>query len=69
MTTFREPVDGAVMSRHAGSVGDKPAKYWDYRECRWVTCPAPAEAVAVPAQAQPAEAAEADDPTVVGTAQ
>jgi len=49
-------------------VGDKPGKYWDYRECAWVKCPAP-EDVAVPVQQQPAESADADDPTVVGTAQ
>jgi len=45
-------------------VGDKPAKYWDYNECRWVRCPTPADEVPVPAQ-QGAESAEADDQTVV----
>jgi len=47
-------------------VGDKPDKYWDYTECRWVRCPAPAEQVTVPAQ-QDLEAAEAEDQTVMGT--
>ena len=45
-------------------MGDKPAKYWDYYECRWVRCPTPADEVPVPAQ-QGAESAEADDQTVV----
>ena len=44
-------------------MGDKPGKYWDYNECRWVKCPAPEEVV-VPAQ-QDAESVEADDQTVV----
>jgi hypothetical protein len=47
-------------------VADKPAKYWDYRECAWVKCPTPGDDVVVPNQEQPAEA---DEPTVVGTAQ
>ena len=50
-------------------MGDKPGKYWDYRECAWVSCPAPADEVAVPAQERPAEPAEAEGPTVVGSAQ
>jgi hypothetical protein len=57
-------------------VGDKPGKYWDYRECAWVKCPeSPADArgedIAVPPQERPVESAEAeaDEPTVVGTAQ
>ena len=45
-------------------MGDKPGKYWDYNECRWVKCPSTAEEVAVPAQ-QDVEAAEADEQTVV----
>ena len=43
-------------------MGDKPGKYWDYNECRWVKCPA--DEVSVPAQ-QDAESADADDQTVV----
>jgi hypothetical protein len=35
-------------------MGDKEAKYWDYRECAWVRCPQPE--VVVPAQAQSADA-------------
>ena len=46
-------------------MGDKPGKYWDYNECRWVACPTPAEEVTVPAQ-QDVQAAEADEETVVG---
>ena len=45
-------------------MGDKPGKYWDYNECRWVKCPTPAGDVVLPAQ-QDAESAEADDQTVV----
>jgi hypothetical protein len=47
-------------------VGDKPGKYWDYNECRWVKCPTSADDVSVPAQ-QDVEAVTADDETVVGT--
>jgi hypothetical protein len=47
-------------------MGDKPAKYWDYRECAWVTCPVATDEVVVPAQ-EPR--VEADDATAVGTAQ
>jgi hypothetical protein len=36
-------------------VEDKPGKYWDYTECRWVKCPTPAEEALVPEQADPAE--------------
>ena len=36
-------------------VGDKPGKYWDYNECRWVTCPVPADEARVPEQAEPVE--------------
>ena len=57
-------------------MGDKPGKYWDHRECAWVKCPTPEDDVvlrapedSVPVQQQPAESADADDPTVVGTAQ
>lgn len=54
-------------------MGDKPGKYWDYNECRWVACPTPAEEIValrapantVPAQ-QDVQAAEAEDETVVG---
>jgi hypothetical protein len=46
-------------------VGDKPDKYWDHNECRWVNSPAPIEPVSVPAQ-QDVESAEADDQTVMG---
>ena len=46
-------------------MGDKPGKYWDYNECRWVDCPTPADEVTVPAQ-QDLRAAEADGETVVG---
>lgn len=45
-------------------MGDKPGKYWDYNECRWVACPTPADEIAVPAQ-QDTEPAEADDQTAV----
>jgi hypothetical protein len=45
-------------------MGDKPGKYWDYNECRWVKCPTPGEEVSVPAQ-QDLETAEADGQTVV----
>jgi hypothetical protein len=45
-------------------VGDKPGKYWDYNECRWVKCPSSTDEITVPAQ-QDAEAAEADDQTIV----
>jgi len=45
-------------------VGDKPGKYWDHNECRWVKCPTPTEQVAVPAQ-QDTESADTDDQTVV----
>ena len=69
MTTSLEPVDAAAKSRQAERVGDKPGKYWDYRECAWVKSPPPAEDIAVPEQQQPGESADADDPTVVGTAQ
>ena len=55
-------------------MGDKPGKYWDYRECAWVACaPSPdsghRDEIAVPAQERPVESAEADGPTVVGTGQ
>ena len=46
-------------------MGDKPGKYWDYNECRWVNSPIAAEPVSVPAQ-QDVEAAEADEQTVMG---
>jgi hypothetical protein len=36
-------------------MADKPGKYWDYDECRWVTCPVPAEQPRVPEQADPVE--------------
>ena len=36
-------------------MGDKPGKYWDYNECRWVKCPTPAEDAAVPAQSSPGD--------------
>ena len=36
MTNSGEPVDAVAAARHAGSVGEKPAMYWDYRECCWV---------------------------------
>jgi hypothetical protein len=37
-------------------MGDKPGKYWDHNECRWVKYAGPsADAVTVPAQAEPAE--------------
>ena len=35
-------------------VGDKPGKYWDYNECRWVKCE-PTPGAQVPQQAEPAE--------------
>lgn len=57
-------MDVATKSGHAERVGDKPGKYWDYNECRWVKCPTPSEEARVPEQAEPAET---DDPSVVGT--
>lgn len=45
-------------------MGDKPGKYWDYNECRWVKCPSAADEIDVPAQ-QDAGSAGADDQTVV----
>jgi hypothetical protein len=58
-------------------VEDKPGTYWDYRECGWVKCPAPANEVAlrapgdavIPAQDRPAGVADAADATTVGTSQ
>ena len=44
-----------TKSRHAGRVGDKPGKYWDVEECRWVACPTPADEAKVPEQAEPAD--------------
>jgi hypothetical protein len=64
-TLFRESLDGTRIARHPGYVGDKPDKYWDHNECRWVNSPAPIEPVSVPAQ-QDVESAEADDQTVMG---
>ena len=43
-------------------MGDKPGKYWDHNECRWVNYAPSEEQVQVPAQAEPVE----DDQTVVG---
>ena len=43
-------------------MGDKPGKYWDHNECRWVKYAGPgadADAVMVPAQAEPAEGSTA----------
>lgn len=37
-------------------MGDKPGKYWNYDECRWVTYPVPADEARVPEQGEPAEA-------------
>jgi len=54
VTISVEPVDAATLSRHPDRVGDKPGKYWDYRECGWVTCPSPADAVSVPEQPESA---------------
>jgi hypothetical protein len=67
MTISLESVDAAAKSRHAERVGDKPGKYWDYNECRWVKSPSPAEDARVPEQAAAAE--DADDATVVATSQ
>ena len=43
-------------------MGDnKPGRYWDHNECRWVKCPSPAsDEVAVPDQATAAEDLEVD---------
>jgi hypothetical protein len=64
-TLFRDSLDGTGIARHPETVGDKPGKYWDHNECRWVNSPASAEPVSVPAQ-QDVEAAEADEQTVMG---
>ena len=56
-------------------MGNKPSKYWDYRECAWVNCPTPADEAGlrvpkdavVPAQERPAEPAQAGDASVVGS--
>jgi hypothetical protein len=34
-------------------MGDKPAKYWDHREARWVAHAPVADQVVVPSQPQP----------------
>jgi hypothetical protein len=39
-------------------MGDKPGKYWDHRECRWVRYAAPADHVRAPAQPSRDEAAD-----------
>ena len=45
-------------------MGDKPSRYWDLEECRWVRYDAPAQRQPrVPEQAAPA-----DEPTAVSRA-
>ena len=34
-------------------MGDRPAKYWDHREARWVASPPVPDEVVVPSQPQP----------------
>ncbi|MDQ1695279.1 MAG: hypothetical protein QOJ03_632 [Frankiaceae bacterium] len=45
-------------------MGDKPGKYWDHNECRWVRYAGPrADAVTVPAQAEPVKASTGVPPS------
>ena len=46
-------MDAGAGRRDPERMGEKPAKYWDHREARWVASPPVPDEVVVPSQPQP----------------
>jgi hypothetical protein len=49
------------MIRDDVTVGETPARYWDYEQCGWVRCPESAVAPAPAAAVMPVPAEPGDD--------